>query len=241
MSWQAKTLKIMPKVIEENPKSRFIFLTLTVRNCELNELRDTLKWMHNSWMKLLKRKEFAPVQGWVRSVEVTRGADDTAHPHYHVLVMVKPSYFAGSQYVSQKRWSEVWQDCLGVGYTPVVDVRSVRPGKREKEGKEAVLMSAAICEVLKYSVKSADSLGDDSKRRLSNQEWLSRLTSQLFKTRAVATGGILKRHLKELEQEPEDLIHLDDQDVNQVDDEAPRIAFAWHKDKKRYQMVDEAS
>jgi hypothetical protein len=239
MSWQAKTLKIMPKVIEENPKSRFIFLTLTVKNCELNELRDTLKWMHNSWMKLLKRKEFAPVQGWVRSVEVTRGNDDTAHPHYHVLVMVNEGYFKRG-YVSQKRWSEVWQDCLGVGYTPVVDVRSVRSGRREKEGEDAVLMSAAICEVLKYSVKPADCSVDDSKRRLSNQEWLSGLTSQLFKTRAIATGGILKRHLKELEQEPDDLIHIDDQDVNQVDDEAPRIAFAWQKDKKRYQMVDQA-
>jgi plasmid rolling circle replication initiator protein Rep len=240
MSWQAKALKIMPKVIEENPKARFIFLTLTVRNCELNELRDTLKWMHNSWMKLLKRKEFAPVQGWIRSVEVTRGAGDTAHPHYHVLVMVNEGYFKRG-YVSQKRWTLVWQDCLGVGYTPVVDVRSVRPGRREKEAEEAVLMSAAICEVLKYSVKPADSLVDDSKRRLSNKEWLSGLTSQLFKTRAIATGGILKQYLKELEQEPEDLIHIDEENSTPVDDEAPRLAFAWHKDKKRYQMVNEAS
>ncbi len=240
MSWQAKTLKIMPKVIEAYPKSRFIFLTLTVKNCELNELRDTLKWMHTSWTRLVKRKEWAGVDGWVRSVEVTRGADDTAHPHYHALLMVKPSYFGGTYYVSQNQWTQTWQSCLGVGYTPIVDIRSVRPGKREKGDEDAVVMSAAICEVLKYSVKPADSLGDDSKRKLTNQQWLSGLTSQLFKTRAVATGGILRQYLKELEEEPEDLIHIDDENSTPVEDEAPRLAFAWHKDKKRYQMVSEA-
>jgi hypothetical protein len=116
----------------------------------------------------------------------------------------------------------------------------VRPGKREKGDEDAVVMSAAICEVLKYSVKPADSLGDDSKRKLTNQQWLSGLTSQLFKTRAVATGGILRQYLKELEEEPEDLIHIDDENSTPVEDEAPRLAFAWHKDKKRYQMVSEA-
>ena len=241
MSWQAKTLKIMPKVIEDNPKARFIFLTLTVKNCELNELRGTLGQMHNSWRKLVKRKEWAAVQGWVRSVEVTRGADDTAHTHYHALLMVSPGYFTGHSYVSQKRWTEAWQSCLGVGYTPIVDVRSVRPGKRQEGDEGGVLMSAAICETLKYTVKPSECLVDDSRRKLSNSEWLSGLTSQLFKTRAIATGGILKQYLKELEQEPEDLIHIDEENSTPVDDEAPRLAFAWHKDKKRYQMVDEAS
>jgi plasmid rolling circle replication initiator protein Rep len=234
--WQAKALQTIPKVVNKYPKSRFIFLTLTVKNCELNELRDTLTWMHKSWTKLVKRKEWGAVQGWVRSVEVTRGTDDTAHPHYHALLMVKPSYFSTS-YVSQKRWSEIWQDCLGVTYTPVVDVRAVRPGKREK-GEEGVLMSSVICEVFKYSVKPAECLVDDSRRKLSNTEWLSGLTSQLFKTRAIATGGILKEYLKELEQEPEDLIHADENGLTSVDEESPRLAFGWREKTKRYVMSE---
>ena len=236
--WQAKTLKIIPKVVEDNPKSRFIFMTLTVRNCELDDLRETLKWMHNSWMKLLKRKEFKPVDGWVRSVEVTRGADDTAHPHYHVLLMVQPSYFGGTYYVSQKRWTEVWQSCLGVEYTPIVDVRSVRPGKREKGEEGEVLMSSAICETLKYSVKPSECLRVDKAQRVSNQEWLSKITSQLYKTRAIATGGILKKYLKELEQEPEDLVHADDDGLTPVDEESPRVGFSWSEDLSRYTMTE---
>lgn len=237
MMWQAKALQIIPKVIEANPKSRFIFLTLTVRNCELGELRDTLAWMHKSWTKLVKRKEFAAVQGWVRSVEVTRGADDTAHPHYHALLMVSPGYFGGRAYVTQKGWTEAWQSCLQVEYTPIVDVRSVRPGKREKGSEDAVLMSAAICETFKYSVKPSECLADDSCREVSNSEWLAGLTSQLFKVRAIATGGILKQYLKELEKEPDDLIHADESGLTEADETSPRVGFVWKGNAKRYVMT----
>jgi plasmid rolling circle replication initiator protein Rep len=237
MMWQAKALKIIPKVVEENPKSRFIFMTLTVKNCELSELRDTLTWMHNSWRKLVKRKEWAGVDGWVRSVEVTRSADDTAHPHYHALLMVKPSYFGGNYYVSQAQWTKTWQDCLAVPYTPIVDVRAVRPGKREKGG-EGVLMSSAICETFKYSVKPSECLVTHQTLKLTNQEWLAGLTSQLFKTRAIATGGVLKQYLKDLENEPEDLIHADEDGLVPVDEESPRLAFGWREDLKRYALAE---
>jgi plasmid rolling circle replication initiator protein Rep len=238
--WQAKAIKTIPKIVEDYPKARFIFLTLTVKNCELADLRETLAWMHKSWTKLVKRKEWASVQGWIRSVEVTRAADDTAHPHYHAILMVKPGYFGGSHYVSQAQWSKTWQDCLQVPYTPIVDVRSVRPGKREK-GSEGVLMSSAICETLKYSVKPAECLAGDSHRKLSNEQWLAGITSQLFKTRSIATGGILKNYLKELENEPEDLIHADDEGLVPNDESSPRLGFKWQGHKKRYEMVSEFS
>lgn len=236
--WQAKALKAIPKVVEDYPKSRFIFLTLTVRNCELTELRSTLAWMHKSWTKLVKRKEFAAVQGWVRSVEVTRGSEDTAHPHYHALLMVKPSYF-GKGYVTQDQWTKAWQGCLGVEYTPIVDVRSVRAGKREKAGEGEVVMLSAICETLKYAVKPSECLQDDSKRKMSNQDWLIELTDQLHKTRAIATGGILKDYLKVLEQEPDDLVHADESGLIEPDESSPRMAFGWRENLSRYVMTEE--
>jgi len=236
--WQAKALKVIPKVVEAYPKSRFIFLTLTVRNCQLSDLREILAWMHKSWVKLTKRKEFASVQGWLRSVEVTRGRDDTAHPHYHALLMVKPGYFGGN-YIKQSDWTDAWQSCLGVDYTPVLDVRSVRPGKREKADDDGVVMLAAICETLKYSVKPSDCLGQKPGQRMSNQEWLVELTSQLTKTRAIATGGILKDYLKELEAEPDDLVHADDSGLIDVDESSPRIGFGWRENLNRYVLTEE--
>lgn len=236
--WQAKALRMIPKVVEAYPKSRFIFLTLTVKNCQLSDLRETLAWMHKSWVKLTKRKEFASVQGWLRSVEVTRGVDDTAHPHYHALLMVKPGYFGGN-YVQQSEWTEAWKSCLSIDYTPVVDVRAVRPGRREKDGEEGVVMVSAICEALKYSVKPSDCLDKKLGQKMTSQEWLVELTSQLTKTRAIATGGILKEYLKELEQEPDDLVHADDTGLTDVDETSPRIGFGWRENLGRYVLTEE--
>jgi plasmid rolling circle replication initiator protein Rep len=199
LMWTAKTIKIMPKVLEAHPKSRFIMLTLTVRNCELADLRSTLTQMHQAWTKLVKRKEWK-VQGWVRTTEVTRGQDDTAHPHYHCLLMVSPGYFSNG-YISQERWVELWQDCLKVSYTPVVDVRAVRP-KKGKAGQPEQDAISALVETIKYTVKPSDILrGDNCQQpgqrvRVSDQDWLVELTKQLHKTRAIATGGILKDYLK---------------------------------------------
>ena len=41
--------------------------------------------------KLTKRKEFALVDGWIRTTEVTRDKErpnEYAHPHFHVILMV---------------------------------------------------------------------------------------------------------------------------------------------------------
>lgn len=39
----------------------------------VGELRETLKQMNAAWERLTKRKEFAPVLGWLRSTEITYG------------------------------------------------------------------------------------------------------------------------------------------------------------------------
>lgn len=242
MMWRGKTFKILPKVLEDYPKARFIFLTLTVRNCPLDELRLKLDWMHKSWHKLVKRKEFSPVEGWIRSVEVTRGADDTAHPHYHCLLMVKPSYFTGDRYVSQERWSTIWQQCLGVEYTPIVDVRVVKPKRGTPEDEQQLAVMAAIVETIKYSSKPSDVLNRSdlqlSTSSMTNQDWLVGLTKQLHKTRAIATGGVLKAYLKLLEDDPEDLIHVDENGLSEADPDSPRVMFGWREKAKRYRLED---
>lgn len=241
--WRGKTFKILPKVLEDNPKARFIFLTLTVKNCPLDELRSTLIWMHYSWTKLTKRSQW-PAKGWIRAVEVTRGQDDTAHPHYHCLLMVGDGYFAGRSYISQQRWSELWGDCLEVDYNPIVDVRSIRPRKGTKNDQEQAAIMVAVVETIKYSVKSSDVLREDelmlpTTAVLSNKEWLVRLTTQLHKTRAIATGGILKDYLKCLEDDPHDLIHVDENGLTESDSDSPTVAFGWRERAKRYVMDED--
>ncbi|WP_338057085.1 protein rep, partial [Salinivibrio socompensis] len=65
LMWQARFYQAMPRLAAEHPKARWIFLTLTVKNCQISELRDTLKHMNASWQRLKDRKEFKTVSGWI--------------------------------------------------------------------------------------------------------------------------------------------------------------------------------
>lgn len=225
MMWRARFFKAMPRILHDYPNTRFLFLTLTVRNCELIELRETLKKMNKSWELLTKRKEF-PALGFVKSTEVTKGANNTAHPHFHITLLVRNSYFKKG-YLSQARWTELWQSCLKVEYTPVVNVKAVKlpKGIDVYEGSELDKeVLNALCETLKYSVKEGDLTFDSA--------WLEELTIQLHKTRAIALGGVFKKYLSE--DDPEDLIHTDLSEDEPSTEDDPRVWFGWREMVKRY-------
>lgn len=229
LMWRAKAFKILPQVVEAYPKHRFIFLTLTVRNCELGQLRETITGMNQAYGRLVKRAKW-PADGWIRSLEVTRGKDGSAHPHFHCLLMVKASYFKGDNYLSQEAWTQLWEESLRINYRPIVHVQAVRP-----KNKDTIDTLQAILETLKYSVKPDDLIGESEEPTEENKQWLVELTTQLHKTRAVATGGILKEYLRELEKEPDDLIHADD---GEPDSSIASLIFDWEQRIKKYAMND---
>lgn len=221
--WRARLFKVLPQVVEAYPTARWIFLTLTVKNPPLDELRDTVAWMNKAWQLLTKRKEF-PALGFVKSLEVTRAKDGLAHPHFHCLLLVPAGYFKRG-YLSQAKWTELWQSCLKADYVPIVDIKVVK----DRRSKASIIeepdngLVKAICETFKYSIKPSDLVADAN--------WLEGLTNQLHKTRAIATGGILKQYLSE--EEPEDLIHVDDE-VDEASEADPKIRFGWRERVRRY-------
>ncbi|WP_419836534.1 protein rep, partial [Xenorhabdus bovienii] len=80
LMWQARFYQSLPRIVADYPDSRWMFLTLTVRNCAIENLGETLTLMNSAFKRMEKRKELNPVQGWIRSTEVTRGKDGSAHP-----------------------------------------------------------------------------------------------------------------------------------------------------------------
>jgi len=215
LMWQARFLKAFPVVQQQYPTSRWIFLTLTVRNCAITDLRNTIQGMNRAWNRFVQRQEFADnVQGWIRSTEVTRGQNRSAHPHFHCLLMVRPGYF-GRPYVTQARWTELWREAARLDYTPIVDVRTVKDRRGSGEP-----IRGAIAETLKYSIKPDD---------LLDREWLLEITSQVFRLRFIATGGVLRGILRELEESDEDLMLLGEGDGG-----SPEIFFEWRRRIQRY-------
>jgi len=224
LMWRARFIKALPEIQAKYPTGRWIFVTLTVKNCELTNLRATLTWMNGAWGKLMKRKEF-PALGFIKSVEVTRGAHGTAHPHFHCLMLVPAGYFKRG-YLSHAKWTELWQSCLKTDYPPILDVRvvkSTKPTSDDSLDASNVAMLRAICETLKYAVKPPD--------LLTAPEWLDELTKQLQKTRAISVGGVLKEFLSE--DEPEDLINGESEEDEKTEDDAI-LDFVWSSVVKRY-------
>jgi plasmid rolling circle replication initiator protein Rep len=218
LMWKAKAYKVLPKIVADFPKRRWLFLTLTVKNCKIEELKETLQWMNKSWQRLSQLKAF-PAEGWLRSTEVTRGKDGSAHPHFHCLLMVKPVYFSGKSYIKQAEWVELWRKSLRIDYNPILDVQAVKKGQQPMQ---------LVPELLKYCTKESDLVAD--------REWFLELTRQMHKMKCVVTGGVLKQYLKELEQEPEDLIGKDQEGEGDLDE--GHLYFGWKRNDKKYRLVD---
>lgn len=229
--WRGKVSKILPKIVQEYPTHRFVFLTLSVKNCPVTELKQTLQQMNKAWSKLTKRSQF-PAVGFVRTTELTRKEEGLVHPHFHCFLMVEPGYFAGKNYLSQAKWTQLWQESLKINYTPIVDVRAVKPRK----GTQAKDMFGAVLETFKYTIKPSDIIGSNNEPEL-NEEWLVELTAQMHGVRIIATGGLLKEYLKELEEDPQDLIHVND--TTESLDDAPRLYFDWETKVKKYLLNDD--
>ena len=234
LMWQARFYQSIPKIVQVQPKARWLFLTVTVRNCAIGDLADTLIAMNAGWNRLRLRQEFKPVLGWVRTTEVTRARDGSAHPHFHALLMVPPSMLAGKNYVKQARWAELWRDCMRLDYSPVVDVRAVKDrapeaGQTATDTQTAALQRA-VAETLKYSVKPSDMTAD--------AEWFLELTRQTHKRRFVATGGALKDVLR-VDDETDNAMVMADGQADGLDD-GSRLAFGWRKSERRYRRAPKA-
>jgi plasmid rolling circle replication initiator protein Rep len=227
LMWQAKVYRALPSLLRDYPDTRFLFMTLTIRNCLVGDLRQTLDLMRRAWVRLTQLRSW-PARGWVRAVEITRSQRDrSAHPHYHCLLMVPPAYFQGD-YLKQAEWAELWRQCLRINYKPVVDIRTVKLDlvqSSQRVNKPPARMWEAVAEILKYAVKPSDMIRD--------HEWFRALVDQMHNTKAVAIGGILKHYIKE--REPESL--TEEPGEEEPKEKVEQLFFGWKQEVRRYRRV----
>jgi hypothetical protein len=174
--------------------------------------------MNASWKRLSELKKF-PAIGFFKSLEVTRSKDGSAHPHFHILLMVNSSYFQGASYIKQDKWVEMWKKALRVDYDPGAHIQAIKVlGDNDK-------ILDAVKEVAKYTVKAEDLVIDD--------EWLIEYTRQVHKTRAISLGGILKKYLSDEEATNEELVL--GEAIESLDELVTPFYLAnWNKSDTRY-------
>jgi plasmid rolling circle replication initiator protein Rep len=196
---------------------RFLFLTLTCKNVDGERLSETIDNLFHAYKKMSERKQFKKsVKGWFRGLEVTHNLDeaskdyDTYHPHFHVILMVNKSYFNDrKQYIKQEDWTNLWKDCLGVDYTPIVNVKAFKTANKAQTSK-------SVAESAKYTVKDNDYLITDNEELTDNAVMI--LDSALAGRRLIAFGGELRKIHRLLnldDAENGDLIHTDNEELRE--------------------------
>uniref|UniRef100_UPI003F691352 protein rep n=1 Tax=Streptococcus pluranimalium TaxID=82348 RepID=UPI003F691352 len=92
MKYSYQSSRIVDEAIKQEPKARFLFLTLTVRNVKGEDLNKTLTSLTQSFDRLFRRAKVKKnLLGYLRSIEVTHNEKEkTYHPHIHVLMMIRP-------------------------------------------------------------------------------------------------------------------------------------------------------
>ena len=264
--------EVSARLLQDFPGARYLFLTLTVKNCSGAELAQTIDKM-NFGFKLLAnagktnasaKAVKANLLGYAKAMEIKYDAEKTItpemyaqrkkyyierglktgsanpnygmyHPHFHVLLMVKPSFF-NRGYIKQEQWAEIWQDCMKLDYTPQVDIRAIKANKRATEESAAdAAMTAAISETMKYPIKP-DSLKLDAVESMSQQEQdelaeaIICLSHAMKGRRLVTFGGEILKARKILKQddiEKGDLVEVGD--TPEVKSEFEYVLFNWMK------------
>ena len=130
--------------IMKNNGRRFIFVTLTIKNMEYNQLSKSVDDLLLGFHKLHRLKKIK--NSWVgiiRSLELTYNAErNDFHPHLHLLIDVDSDYFSNPEkYISYDELVDIWQKIMGLDYIPQIHMESVT-------GDE----NAAV-ETLKYALK----------------------------------------------------------------------------------------
>jgi len=179
MTWKARMYGAFPEIERQWPTYKWVALTLTVRNCDLEDLPATLDTMGRGFQRLCRYKRF-PGKGWVKALEVTHGKDGLCHPHLHVLLLVPSNYFTKG-YVPQVEWAQLWKRAAQLDYEPVLHVQKVR-GKRLAKDPRAAIRSA-VAETVKYGVKPSDA---------EDTDWIFQLQDKVRGRRFVAAGGCLR-------------------------------------------------
>lgn len=243
-SWR-RSLKIFGQVskvmdyVEENYNYKYIFLTLTVKNCCGEDLKFTLDHMTDSFNRMNQRKAFKQsIKGYFRSLEVTYNKhENTYHPHFHLILSVNNNYFTNSRiYLSQNDWMNLWKDCLKVDYTPIVDVRRV------KESDKGI--GGAVAETAKYTVKSEDFIIKDDKGKVNKKltdEVVKTLDKALHRKRLTSFGFIFKEIHKKLnldDAEDGDLKNTDNDENLRSDLLYVLLRYQWNIGLKNYKLIE---
>lgn len=238
LRWFGRMAEAWSDLDKRHPDLRFLHLTLTVKNCPTDQVRDVItETINPGWSRLHRRKTLWKygedgereervrnrIAGFLKSVETKPGASQgETNVHLHLLVAVEPEYF-GDDYLQTSDWVKNWRDAARLDYDPVVYVNAV-DGPGDQTRKDAVL------EVVKYEVKPQEAI--------EHPDWLLEITDQLHGLQTVTAGGVIRKFLHREDDPDEDEMvqgaatSPDEQDLRG----SKALVFDWREGPERYEL-----
>lgn len=207
-------ISIIMEYIKREFSYEFIFLTLTAPNVSGEKLSDEIKDFNKAFKRLSERKEFKKInKGYVRKLEVTYNKkENTYHPHFHVIIAVTKSYFKNKDYLSKKKFLELWKECKRDETITQVDIRKIDTSDKK-----------AISEIAKYGAKDSD--------YMISQEVFDVFYNSL-KRKQLVTFNSLFDDIRKLYEEGQ-LDYLKEIDINYYEF---LISHTWNFDKGEYNL-----
>lgn len=185
------------------PKDKALFLTLTAQTVSAEDLPAQIDKFYKAFDRMRRTKRLQSfVTSWFRSLEVTYNSKTKKfHPHFHVLLMVKPDYTSNPAYFLDQRdgkweWSKLWQWAMDLEYLPVVDIRLVK-GSRQSVMNDEV--RKGMRELSKYCTKPLGFVCEVDGVYSVNPEVLKALHIGLKGRRLFGWGGNFKEARKVLQ------------------------------------------
>lgn len=222
-----------------------IFLTPTMRNVKGEDIGRSLSHFALSFQRLMKYKRVSACNiGAIRTTELTyNSSKDTYNIHVHCLIWMTPDYYDrdAGKYITQAEWTSLWQRAARLDYTPVVNVKAIKP--KEPTERDPTGLYSAVLEVSKYPIKpdAFDALTVKTYKESPAAEKLrlrrlKELEQGMRGKRLISFFGLLKTIRKELGQtdDDEDLIGIGEDDEATAGQNTEVLVAEWDRTRREY-------
>lgn len=239
--------QVLSTYAKQNPGTRYLMMTLTIKNCPYNQLGSRLDLLNKAFYKFRRRRIYTDnFTGAIKVIEITTNRTNKEfHPHLHIILSTKEAYFSksNSSYITSTDLSSAWAEIINQEMA-VVDIRAIY--NKTKSGDKVVVDSSqanysdAVKEVTKYVTKSEDYLiyteSPGGKLKINpdeTDEILSHLYKHTFKRRLISYIGDLGRVKKQLfgDKSDEEFTNeelLGDELVEAIDEDSLELVYAYN-------------
>lgn len=252
----ANNIAICRYVEQQQPRG-WLLCTFTLKRCSADQLNGQIDRILYAYKKLmLNTRVKKAVKGSYRGVEITHDVEeyitpetmrrrgkslkkqglhvgdlnptfDSYHVHIHAIFSVNISYFKNNVYLNADDWTAAWQQAADVDYTPIVNVKRIKP---DATGS----IAGAVGEVSKYATKENDIIVPHDWDL--TVETVKVLDKALANRRFVSYGGELlkaKRALSLQDADKADLTHIgtDEPDSGET---YKTVTYWWYSGYRQY-------